>query len=151
MYVKIHGSFLWTSHTGEDVLVIGHAKSEIIKREPLLNWYLSMFQEILNYPQRNLVVIGYGFLDEHINDVIADAIRDNGLKLHVISPQQPKDFKNMLDPLHSFGGRMTTPRGKEIWDGLFSYFPAQVTDFYGWKQDGLTSLGQRFFSSFGIA
>lgn len=121
--------------------MIGHAKTEIIKKEPLLRWYLSLFEEVLREPERNLVVIGYGFGDEHINAVIADAIRECGLRLYVISPKQPRDFREMLSPVNSFVERFT-PRGDDLWQGLFGYYRASVTDLY--QEDSLqfTPLGQ---------
>ena len=45
MYVKLHGSFGWRAHDGSDALVIGQAKEGRIKKEPLLGWYLSLFEE----------------------------------------------------------------------------------------------------------
>ena len=59
-YVKLHGSYGWRSQDGSDVMVIGHGKLGSIEKEPLLKWYLLLFDEILGQPERNLVVVGYG-------------------------------------------------------------------------------------------
>jgi hypothetical protein len=67
-----------------------------IAGEPLLEWYLSLFKEALEEGDKNLVIVGYGFGDDHINDIIVDAIKDRGLKLFVISPQLPADFAQLL-------------------------------------------------------
>ena len=51
----------------------------------------------LNSPDTRLLVVGYGFGDKHINQCIVNAI-GKGLKLYVISPQSPQEFKNQFKP-----------------------------------------------------
>lgn len=140
-YIKLHGSYGWRAKDGTDRMVIGHAKTEIIKKEPLLRWHLSLFKEVLGEPGRNLVVIGYGFGDEHINNVIADAIRDCRLRLYVVSPKQPRDFREMLSPVNSVVERVP-PRGDELWRGLFGYYRGSVTDLCEEDTLQLKPLGQ---------
>ncbi len=144
MYIKLHGSYGWRSQDGSDVIVTGHSKTEILNREPLLTWYLCLFKKALNYPERKLVVIGYGFGDKHINDTIADAMRDKGLRLHVVSPMEQLQFKNMLDPNHSMG-EIGKPRGKELWKGLSGYTPYKVTELYDKRTPQLPPRGRHFF------
>jgi hypothetical protein len=91
-------------------------------------------------------VIGYGFRDPHINDLIADAIRDHGLKLHIVSPLQPKDFKIMLMSVHGTNVEVI-PRGEELWDGLSGYYRASVIEFFKTGQSQPTPQGEVFFSS----
>ena len=50
----------------------------------------------LNKPETRLLTVGYGFGDPHINQCIANAI-GKGLKLYVISPMYPQDFKNLFE------------------------------------------------------
>lgn len=92
MYVKLHGSYRWKAHDGAMAMVVGQGKQGRIDKEPLLRWYLSWFKESVNEGDKNLVVIGYGFADEHINNIIADAVHDHGLRLFINSPQLPADF-----------------------------------------------------------
>ena len=148
-YIKLHGSYGWKAANGADVMVIGHAKTEIINNEPLLKWYLSLFREVLQEPERNLVVIGYGFGDKYINDIIVDAMNKTKLRLYVVSPMQPKDFKDMLLPLHS-ASRLSTPNGEALWSGLFGYYQAPVTDFYYENGNKLTPKGEAFFHDLGL-
>jgi len=144
-YVKLHGSYGWRSSKDDsDVMVIGHEKAGAIAREPLLKWYLSLFEEILKEPNRNLVVVGYGFGDEHINNVIADAIRDCGLRLYVVSPKLPSEFKERLTPLNSFVTEPPVPRGRELWEGLYGYYRATVTEFCD-ENGQPTAQGRAFF------
>ena len=146
VYVKLHGSCNWKSRDGTDRMVIGHHKTRIIESEPLLKWYVSLFSEVLQKDSRNLVVIGYGFRDPHINDIIADAIRDRGLKLHVVSPLQPREFKDTLMSVHGTNVHMI-PRGEELWDGLTGYYRASVTAFFKIGRSQPTAQGEAFFSS----
>ena len=125
-------------------MVIGHEKVGSIAKEPLLKWYLSLFEEILKEPNRNLVVVGYGFGDEHINNVIADAIRDCGLRLYVISPKLPSEFRETLTPLNSFVTGPDIHRGTELWEGLYGYYRATVREFCD-DNGQLTTQGRAFF------
>lgn len=144
-YVKLHGSYGWKGITG-NALVIGNAKTEVIKNEPLLKWYLTLFDHVLKTQDRNLVVIGYGFRDPHINDVIADGIRHCGLKLFVISPKQPSEFRDMLQSSGSYYGQVC-PSGHEIWEGLHGYYLGSVTDLYHHQSNELTVLGEKLFQT----
>ena len=73
--------------------VIGHAKEEVIAREPLLAYCLEAFERELHAPGRRLCVIGYGFRGPHINQKIANALETGDLPLFGISPQSPEDFR----------------------------------------------------------
>jgi len=62
---------------------------------------------------RKLFIIGYGFRDRHINEIIADSVKKYGLKLYVISPTNPKEFLEKVDK----------SCGSSIIDGLSGYLP----------------------------
>jgi hypothetical protein len=144
-YVKLHGSYGWKSSQDEsDVLVIGHEKLGSIEKEPLLKWYLSLFDEALKEPKQNLIVVGYGFGDAHINNVIADAIRDCGLRLYVISPKLPSEFRETLTPLDSFVTGPDVHRGAELWEELYGYYRATAGEFCD-DNGQLTTQGRAFF------
>jgi hypothetical protein len=106
-------------------MVIGHDKAGSITKEPLLKWYLDIFSEVLRTAGITLVVVGYGFMDHHINEVIARAAR-TGLQLHVISPMQPKDFRNYLLSVTATAGGVSVPYGNEIWEMLSGYHCTSV-------------------------
>jgi hypothetical protein len=150
-YVKLHGSQGWLSHDGSDAMVIGTQKASRIESEPLLKWYFSIFEEVLNRPETRLLIVGYGFGDTHINQCIVNAI-GKGLKLYVISPQSPQEFKNQFKaPLH--GNFMKKPLGDELWDGLVQYWPATLIDFYYDNQGpprDLKHRGRALFRSLGL-
>ena len=83
---KLHGSSNWTDATGNNLLVMGGDKVSLIQRSPLLAWYLQQFEEMLERQDTRLMIIGYGFLDLHINAVIQKAVDQHGLEIFNISP-----------------------------------------------------------------
>ncbi|MCC8968617.1 SIR2 family protein [Bradyrhizobium sp. Pear76] len=85
-YVKLHGSVNWVeSSVGQRVLIMGGQKAVSIGRYPLLTWYHAEFRKMLLRPSARLMVIGYSFGDAHINDAIAEALKQ-GLKLFIVDP-----------------------------------------------------------------
>jgi len=128
-YVKLHGSQGWLSHDGSDVMVIGAQKASIIEGEPLLEWYFSLFEEVLNRPETRLLVVGYSFRDKNINECIVKAIA-KGLKLYVISPESPQNFKNHFKVPDIHGKANQVPCGDKLWDVLMQYWPRKLSDFY---------------------
>jgi SIR2-like domain len=144
MYVKLHGSYGWKAHDGSMVMVVGQGKQGKIDKEPLLRWYLSLFEDAVNEGDKNLIVIGYGFADEHINNIIANAVHDHGLRLYIISPQLPADFQQDLSGVHGTNTELKHP-GDEIWKGLHGYYRGIVTDFYRAGNESLPPCGEKFF------
>ena len=101
-YIKLHGSFNWKDSKDNKIMVIGTSKLEDIEKEPILKWYLEMFKCVLSVPNRRLLIIGYGFRDKHINDVIINSIKNNGLGLFIIHPKNREDFqKETLNTISS--------------------------------------------------
>lgn len=129
VYVKLHGAYGWRSSRIKNAMVIGHNKAGVIAKEPLLDWYRDLFKEVLNYGNQILVVVGYRFMDEHINNIIADAAKTN-LQLHVISPMQPKDFEAHFSSRSMIAGSKSVPRGKEIWEMLCGYHCTSVEQLF---------------------
>jgi hypothetical protein len=145
-YIKLHGSYNWRSHGGSDALVIGEEKEGSIAKEPLLKWYNDLFEKVLSWPKKKiLVVIGYSFRDAHINKTIADAIRAKVLQLCIVSPQLPQQFYGELLPLH---GSNVDPKPEAdcLWTGIRQYWPNVVTDFYDCdERSRFLPLGEAFF------
>jgi hypothetical protein len=84
-YVKLHGSFNWRSEDGTSTLVIGGGKPSQIARLPILRAYSEIFRATLQKTEK-LLVIGYSFHDEHINDEIAKATVESGLSITIWDP-----------------------------------------------------------------
>lgn len=102
-YFKLHGSANWRSDDGRSMLIMGGNKAHEIGLSPVLQWYQEQFREHLSRGDSRLMVIGYGFRDKHINEVIKQAVRNHGLKLFVISPdgasqaEKVREFDNELE------------------------------------------------------
>lgn len=95
-YVKLHGSCNWSSAVRSQQMVIGTDKSGRISEEPLLAWYFKLFEDCLLEDGKKLLCLGYSFSDDHINLVIANAIKDANLELHIMSPQPRNEFTKKL-------------------------------------------------------
>jgi hypothetical protein len=83
---KLHGSWNWFSPVEDQLVVMGGQKSFAISQSPLLSSYHEVFSSSLNDNDARLVIIGYGFGDPHINDVIENASK-SGLRLFIIDPR----------------------------------------------------------------
>ena len=125
-YVKLHGSFNWCSSDGKLAMVIGGKKLEQLRKEPLLSYYLETFEDVLSRQNRRLCVIGYGFGDNHINSVMANGIRDHGLKLFTVTAMRDEDLKTQLHE--------QTPNGLggTIWLGIQN-FQCGLKELYPWN------------------
>ncbi len=91
-YVKLHGSTAWYGSTSREAMVIGGNKAGQIEKEPLLSWYFDLFREVMLERRHRLFVIGYGFRDPHVNQVLASAIEGPGLDIAVLSTQSHCEF-----------------------------------------------------------
>lgn len=128
--IKLHGSYNWKSSDGSEAMVIGRGKTKQMMKEPLLRYYFEIFKAVLSQGKRRLLVIGYGFGDEHINSVISKAIKDDELKLYILSPVSPEKLKKEL---------CEGPKKSEdtiiIWNGISGYFQCVedvlIKDFNG--------------------
>ncbi|MDP3298030.1 MAG: SIR2 family protein [Thermodesulfovibrionia bacterium] len=132
-YVKLHGSFGWLSSDGTNCYVIGKKKENQIADEPLLSWYFDLFTQVLSKPDRKLFVIGYGFKDRHVNEVIASSINNSNLKLYVMSPSAQSEFLTNVGAVE---------HGETILKGLSGYFPytllevftSDQSESHGWRE-----------------
>jgi hypothetical protein len=135
-YIKLHGSFGWKSSDPDrpEMMVIGRNKEEQIANEPLLTWYLDLFEQVLFQRGIKLLIIGYGFRDNHINEVIAKAIKSCDLKLYIMSPSKSEEFKNeLIEADHVYG--------EYIFSNLSYYSKARFGDLF--PPDGSDTLTWR--------
>lgn len=124
-YIKLHGSFGWKSSDPDksNKLVIGRNKERQIADESLLTWYFDLFKQVLFQRGIRLLIIGYGFRDDHINEVIAKAGEKHDMKIYIISPVKPREFINELSAEdHVYG--------KQILRCLSGYFQASFGDIF---------------------
>ncbi|MBI4454766.1 MAG: SIR2 family protein [Acidobacteria bacterium] len=138
VYFKLHGSINWHSHDGRESLVVGTRKSEQIKAEPLLNQYFEGFRSILFRPGMRLLIVGYGFGDPHINEVLCRAISEFGLTVFVANNTGYKGVKILLDEALLPDG---TSAGSTILAGTRSIVSYPITDLYH-DQYGISDIGK---------
>ena len=88
---------------------MGTEKSAQIDTHPLLALYWQIFRAVLQAGDVRLMVVGYGFGDEHVNALIADAVVNYGLRLFIwdVAP-------NLMNRVRA------APHGVEIWKGVLS-------------------------------
>lgn len=128
LYVKLHGSQKWVAHDNRDTKILGINKREAIEKIPLLKWYFALFEQALMRDGVRLVIVGYSFNDEHINDCIVKAINEHGLKLYVISTENPVDFSFRMRFKYPRGAAINDQNDKRlpIWNALEGYFPYEA-------------------------
>ncbi len=107
--VKLHGSFNWQTAGPQSAMVVGTAKTKQISVSPLLMWYFDIFKRVLSAGDARLLIIGYGFGDEHVNAAIADAVERHGLKIFIWDAGP-----NLRDRV------LAAPHGASVWRGLLS-------------------------------
>lgn len=98
---KLHGSSNWRNRGNDPMLIMGGGKANEISKIPILKWYAQEFDSRLQADSSRLMVIGYGFRDDHINTAISKAV-EKGLKLFVIAPDGA-EMAHRLNPTRSPG------------------------------------------------
>lgn len=98
---KLHGSSNWARADGHRLLIMGGTKAREIGQAPILSWYAKVFDESLSAAGSRLMVIGYGFRDNHINAAIAHGV-ERGLKLFIVAPEGA-ELVRRLNPTRSPG------------------------------------------------
>lgn len=131
-YIKLHGSYGWISSRGGSQMVIGKNKIINIAEEPLLKWYSELFETLICEGNKKILIIGYGFRDDHINKILLKGIKDHNLGLYIINPTDPQKFKeSLVDTLPDYDGF-------NIWEGIRGYFPYSLRDIFPSHQNKTT-------------
>ena len=100
-YTKLHGSFNWRTSDGNALMISGTRKVEQAERFPLLKNYLNVFRQACLAPNAFLLIVGYGFSDEHINETIVAGARQ-GLRIAVASVMDARTFQeDLLNPIRN--------------------------------------------------
>ncbi|NVM53143.1 MAG: SIR2 family protein [Candidatus Helarchaeota archaeon] len=120
-YIKLHGSQNWLSSTGNQQMVIGRGKAKQLSKEPLLSWYFEIFKDVILQQNRSLLIIGYGFRDNHINRIISEAVEKHDLKIYIISPQPIEFFKKAMNK---------SKYRRKILIGLSGYYPYTLLQMF---------------------
>ncbi len=126
VYIKLHGSYGWKSSSGSSQLVIGKNKTTAIADEPLLKRYFELFESVIREGNKKMLILGYGFHDKHINQILLEGVQNHGLKIFIMSTRSPRDFKENLRNGHYYA--------MPIWDGLSGYFPQPLKEIFPGNQ-----------------
>jgi hypothetical protein len=100
-YYKLHGSSGWLlTSGGKPLLVIGRDKTGTIAQHPILRWTYEQFERYLQRDDTRLMVIGYGFGDDHINQSLLDAHQAGKLKMiYLVQPSGKATISNKCPDL----------------------------------------------------
>jgi hypothetical protein len=122
LYIKLHGSYGWKSSDGSNNMVIGRDKMGLIAGNLILFWYFEIFARALFEGNKKLLIIGYGFGDEHINKLLVEAIQKHGLKIYIITTQSIDDLRVYLEEKHGYA--------LSLMDGISGYFRHSLLEIF---------------------
>lgn len=83
---KLHGSVNWRAGEGGR-LVVGTGKEKAIAGSAILRWYHEQFRRYLMEENTRIMVIGYGFADQHINAALLQAAKQHSLAMYLVDPK----------------------------------------------------------------
>jgi hypothetical protein len=130
IYLKLHGSYGWKTHENPDQMIIGTTKERMIRDHALFSWYFEVLKWAIARGDQMLLIIGYGFKDEHVNQLILEGVQRHGLKLYVATTTPLDRLTNEMTYGHySALGLLMGIRGYYPWS-LSEIFPGdqRVTD-----------------------
>jgi len=77
-------------------MVLGGGKKIAIGHSDLLACYQNLFSKVLRAGDVRVMVIGYGFHDDHINKILAEAVQSFGARMFIWDKQHPLQFLNAV-------------------------------------------------------
>ncbi len=92
-YIKLHGSANWCHSEGKEVLISGTKKTGKISSFNALQANFLLFEKLCEIQKLRIVIVGYGFKDNHVNKHILRAI-DNGAQLAIIDSKTQTNYYN---------------------------------------------------------
>lgn len=115
--LKIHGSINWTSDESGQLIqkdLFKQSDEEIIIYPTMLKHrqtaqapYSELFREfanVLQVPNTVLIVMGYGFPDEHINNIISQNLKHQDFTLIVFGNESEDNMKKFFDEFKTQDG-----------------------------------------------
>ena len=143
--LKIHGSINWTSDEEGQLIQkdnIDKTDEEIVIYPTMLKHrqtaqapYSELFREfanILQVPNTTLIVMGYGFPDEHINNIISQNLQNQDFNLIVFGDKTEKklgeffeEFKK-VEGFHLIGGNTSIENVKAHY---FNYIVNEIINY----------------------
>jgi len=143
-YFKLHGSSNWRSAKDQSLLIVGDQKRAQIAINPVLMRYARAFDEYLSRPNTRLMIIGYGFADVHINEIIATNVHLRDLRFFVIDPNGSR-LAMSLNPTRAPGKiRQGTSLEQLFEQGLIGASRRHLQEIFGTDMAEWNKV-QRFF------
>jgi hypothetical protein len=132
-YLKLHGSSNWQAAGSPSLMVLGRDKIKAVDRDPLLSWYLETFRNCISSNNARILVIGYGFGDAHINDLLAEAATSCNLGIYIWDPTQPGDLLERIRKQQN--GAALLQGIKAIYSTpMREVFPADQSETVEWRR-----------------
>ncbi len=94
---KLHGSANWRDGQGGTLMVLGGAKAHAIEEQAILRWYLEEFERYLLQPDTRIMVVGYGFRDQHIDDLLLRCWRRSQFRWFLVNPVGRQVLRRMTN------------------------------------------------------
>jgi hypothetical protein len=104
---------------------MGGNKPTTMQLHPILMWYATKFTEYLSKPGARLMVIGYGFMDGHINKLIYEAWEKSNRTLSIVIVDP--DGREILRKTNPTYGKLYLPGPLEEITVLDSTRPLRTT------------------------
>ena len=83
---KLHGSVRWRTNDGQPILIMGGGKTMAINRFPVLKASFEAFDRYLAMPDLRLMMVGYGFGDDHVTTRMVAAAAAPDAKTFFVDP-----------------------------------------------------------------
>jgi hypothetical protein len=126
-YLKLHGSFNWIDTDDHRLMIMGVDKSSKIISSPLLKNYSEIFRDILFSGDIRLMIYGYSFGDNHINDVLSTAAEKHNLKTYIWNTMPSIQMRNVLDG---------SSARRSIWQSLIGYTSLSLNEAFTCGRSG---------------
>lgn len=130
---KLHGSSNWIDGENGSLLIAGGENAREFGLPPVLEWYHRQLSHYVSQPDHRLMIVGYGFRDIAINDVIAKAVAESGLQIFVIAPEGSDAASNA--PVSAGDGRGgQTPVENAFRHGLIGASRRPMNEIFGERE-----------------
>jgi hypothetical protein len=123
-------------------MIIGRDKMGLIAGSLILSWYFQIFARAIFEGNKKILIIGYGFNDQHVNQLLVTAVKEHGLKIYIISPEPMGDLRYRLEHGHYYA--------LPLMDGISGYYPYRLLEIFPTNQsvtEQLRKIKQALFSS----
>jgi hypothetical protein len=85
-YIKLHGSSNWRDAMDARIWVMGTNKRATLTHYSFLTQLHDLFRQSLTTGPARLMIIGYSFNDEHINEIVLSAADRGQLEVFIVDP-----------------------------------------------------------------